>query len=145
AEVKAAAESYVRLTAPYGPELARNTLLNLAGVLLSGDRTAALALDYARRGAQKVADSDPPELRGAALEVLVEALRKNKKTDELKEVEEKLAKIDLELDRAFAKEAIPFKPGKSKGRESKRVVLVELFTGAQCPPCVAADIAFDAL
>jgi hypothetical protein len=145
AEVKAAAESYVRLTAPYGPELARNTLFNLAGVLLSGNRTAALALDYARRGARKVADTDPPELRGAALEVLAEALRKNKKTDELKEVEEKLAKLDLELDRAFAKEAIPFKPGKSKGREGKRVVLVELFTGAQCPPCVAADIAFDAL
>ena len=24
-------------------------------------------------------------------------------------------------------------------------VLVELFTGAECPPCVAADLAFDAL
>ena len=24
------------------------------------------------------------------------------------------------------------------------MALVELFTGAQCPPCVAADIAFDA-
>ena len=33
------------------------------------------------------------------------------------------------------------------GRKGKsdRVVLVELFTGAQCPPCVTADLAFDAL
>src|SRR5262249_45989909 len=33
------------------------------------------------------------------------------------------------------------------GRKGKstRTVLVELFTGAQCPPCVAADLAFDAL
>ena len=41
---------------------------------------------------------------------------------------------------------MPFKPSEFKGRkgESKRVALVELFTGAYCPPCVAADIAFDA-
>jgi len=31
--------------------------------------------------------------------------------------------------------------GKSKGR----VILAELFTGAECPPCVAADMAFDEL
>src|SRR5439155_23518517 len=30
-----------------------------------------------------------------------------------------------------------------KGKSS-RVAVVELFTGAQCPPCVSADIAFDA-
>src|SRR5262249_19842786 len=30
-------------------------------------------------------------------------------------------------------------------RTSERVALLELFTGAQCPPCVAADIAFDAV
>src|SRR5204862_922525 len=43
--------------------------------------------------------------------------------------------------------ALDFDPAKFKGRKSKsnRAVLVELFTGAQCPPCVAADLAFDAL
>jgi hypothetical protein len=30
-------------------------------------------------------------------------------------------------------------------RKSGHVVLAELFTGAMCPPCVAADVAFDAL
>ena len=41
---------------------------------------------------------------------------------------------------------MPFKPGEFTGRksDSKRVAVVELFTGAYCPPCVAADIAFDA-
>ena len=29
--------------------------------------------------------------------------------------------------------------------QDKRVVVVELFTGAECPPCVSADVAFDAL
>src|SRR5262249_6968030 len=42
---------------------------------------------------------------------------------------------------------LPFTPEKFAGRPAKnnRVVLVELFTGAQCPPCVAADMAFDGL
>ena len=42
---------------------------------------------------------------------------------------------------------MPFPPDKFSGRKDKndRAVLVELFTGAQCPPCVAADLAFDAL
>jgi hypothetical protein len=33
----------------------------------------------------------------------------------------------------------------SRGPDQDEVVLVELFTGAQCGPCVAADVAFDAL
>src|SRR5262249_25120631 len=63
-------------------------------------------------------------------------LKEAGKTDELKEVEARLDKIDISL-----------KPEKFAGRKGKstRAVLVELFTGAQCPPCVAADLAFDAL
>jgi hypothetical protein len=37
---------------------------------------------------------------------------------------------------------VPFKPGPAwKGK----AVLAELFTGSECPPCVAADLAFDGL
>jgi tetratricopeptide (TPR) repeat protein len=35
-----------------------------------------------------------------------------------------------------------YKPGSSR---TDRVVLAEVFTGAGCPPCVAADLAFDAV
>lgn len=35
-----------------------------------------------------------------------------------------------------------YKPAESR---SKRVVLAEVFTGAGCPPCVAADLGFDAV
>ncbi len=40
-----------------------------------------------------------------------------------------------------------FNPGhyKSSSKEKGKVVLAELFTGAECPPCAAADYAFDAL
>lgn len=45
------------------------------------------------------------------------------------------------------KETFPFplEAPRQRRRMSERVVLLELFTGAQCPPCVAADIAFDAV
>jgi hypothetical protein len=54
--------------------------------------------------------------------------------------------MEEQLDQEYLQTAIPFKP-EPAGRKapSGRVAVLELFTGAQCPPCVAADIAFDAL
>src|SRR5262245_12971462 len=47
---------------------------------------------------------------------------------------------------SITKSSCGSKPTSSKAKtKGNRAVLVELFTGAQCPPCVAADVAFDAL
>ncbi len=44
--------------------------------------------------------------------------------------------------RALPYEPLPFKPSKAwRGK----TVLAELFTGSECPPCVAADLGFDGL
>jgi tetratricopeptide (TPR) repeat protein len=45
------------------------------------------------------------------------------------------------------KELMNFNPGRYEGTvpSGGRVVLAELFTGAECPPCVGADYAFDVL
>jgi len=56
------------------------------------------------------------------------------------------ADLDAMLDERYEKEATkvdapPYKPSKAR---TDRVVLAELFTGAGCPPCVAADLAFEA-
>ncbi len=60
---------------------------------------------------------------------------------------EKLEVIEKSLDDEFNQKAIPFptKPTSLKTATGLRPRVLELFTGAQCPPCVAADIAFDAL
>ncbi len=42
-------------------------------------------------------------------------------------------------------ELTSFNPGHYKSSSKGKVVLAELFTGAECPPCAAADYAFDAL
>jgi hypothetical protein len=80
------------------------------------------------------------------LKVLGTALRKAGKKDEYKQVADRLARAEKKLDEEFVKTAVPFEVKPFTGRKDKsdRVVLVELFTGAQCPPCVSADIAFDA-
>src|SRR5206468_734917 len=63
------------------------------------------------------------------------------------EVDQQIAKAEKLIDAEFLKTNIPFKPDTVAARKGKnnRMVVLELFTGVQCPPCVSADIAFDAL
>lgn len=54
-----------------------------------------------------------------------------------------------EMERALEGRVPAFQPASSfkpkDGKKPSRVVLVELFTGAHCPPCAAADLACDGL
>jgi hypothetical protein len=66
----------------------------------------------------------------------------------LKTISANLEKIEGKIDAEYLKTVPPFKPVTFAGRKDKsanQIVVMELFTGAQCPPCVAADVAFDAL
>jgi hypothetical protein len=145
-EVAAALKQYQKIMTAYGPELEDQALPKIAGTLVHGDKGAALALEYAHQ-VEKGLDKDAsPAKQVPVLKLVAAALHKNKKDDEAKVLEEKAAKLDKELDEEFEKVAIPFEPEEFKGRKaaSHRVAVVELFTGAHCPPCVSADIAFDA-
>src|SRR5262245_23653091 len=77
---------------------------------------------------------------GAARQLLEELYRKTHQ-DSLSGLEEML---DERYRRAFANSfrVKHYKPGSSR---TDRVVLAEVFTGSGCPPCVAADLAFDAV
>ena len=58
------------------------------------------------------------------------------------------ANLEADLDRIYdEKFPNPVTPEKYKpsGTPTNRVVLVELFTGSACPPCVSADLSLDAL
>jgi len=81
------------------------------------------------------------------LDTLARVLRKAKRDNEAKDVEARVAKLEPRDYAEYVKTNPPFKPEEFKGRKGKsdRAVLVELFTGAECAPCVAADLAFDAL
>jgi hypothetical protein len=82
----------------------------------------------------------------SVLKALALALRSAGNQKEAKEIQSRVAELNAKLDEEFAKTAVSFRPARPAGRRSgsDRVVLAELFTGARCPPCVGADVAFDA-
>jgi hypothetical protein len=147
AELRAAAEQLVKsVPADYGPEMKAAAELTAARALLA--RAPQEALKYAREADKVSGKGDMSrEEQVAVLKVLAAALDKAEpKGNELKEATARLARAEEEQDQEFQKGSIPFKPQPYEGRKgsSDRVVLVELFTGSECPPCVAADVAFDA-
>lgn len=136
AEVRAWAEKAVRSADLYGATWQRDILLTVAELLSDEKELAPIAVQYARRAERTLEGKEPPAVQKRVFSALAAALEKSGKEDEAKELLAKLKKLDFRI-----------KPKAYAGRKGKsdRAVLVELFTGAQCPPCVAADLAFDAL
>lgn len=107
-----------------------------------------LCVELAQEADKALAKDATLDQQSAVVQMLAAAARAADLPDLAKEAEARLAKIDGQLDEEYHKTVPPFKPETYAGRakpEQNRVVLMELFTGAQCPPCVAADVAFDAL
>jgi hypothetical protein len=138
-DVRAIAEGSVKRAAAYGPEMKLQVTGQVASALAGSKKTAGVAIDYARQAEKMFTKDDPFLKRRPVLLTLARALRATGK-------EKEAAELDARIEKEASKEEIPFKvepyTGKGKGG---RVAVLELFTGSQCPPCVAADIAFDAL
>jgi tetratricopeptide (TPR) repeat protein len=103
-------------------------------------RILAKSGDNARAVEVMVEAAGSGRMTGEARQLLEELYRKTHQ-DSLSGLEEML---DERHRRAFANpfRAKHYKPGSSR---TDRVVLAEVFTGSGCPPCVAADLAFDAV
>ncbi len=124
----------------YGPRWQREVALTFAQLMLKDAAYPSLALEYARKARRLLDPAESWQNQMRVLSMLATTLDKAGKKDEAKE-------IDKEADALYVKKMPPFAPVKYEGKpkENQRRVLVELFTGAQCGPCVAADLAFDAL
>jgi hypothetical protein len=136
ADVRSWTEKAFKAAALYGADYQRDVIADAAGRLLEQKGFEAIALQYARRAERLLDQKESPRVQKRVLETLATALEKAGREADAKEVNARILKLDFRL-----------KPKPFAGRKGKsdRVVLVELFTGAQCPPCVAADLAFDAL
>jgi hypothetical protein len=133
--------------AKHGPRFEKYTSVRIAEGLSAQPAFGAVALPFAER---YVADNQKGELvdQQRAYRALAAALEGAGKTAEAKAARGKVEAIDVALDAEYKKITPGFPVEKYAGRknpEANRVAVLELFTGAQCPPCVAADIAFDAL
>jgi hypothetical protein len=134
-EVRAWADKAVKTAELYGAPYQRIVIMTVAQILTEQEGYAKIAVTYARQAERLLEPKEKKATVNKVLETLAAALDKDGKADEAKEVRARLKKTDLEKPEPFV----------GRKGKSERVVLVELFTGAECPPCVAADKAFDAL
>ncbi len=134
-------------TAKHGPRLASDTTIQLAEILGPREDLKGLAFVQAKKAEALLTDKSSTEDRVRVLKALLPALKSNGKADDAKGIETQLVKLETVLDKEYMAKVPPFKPEMFAGRKEKgdRRVVMELFTGAQCPPCVAADVAFDGL
>ncbi len=135
-----------QLTIPYGPRFSRFQMLAAVEVVVTQKGLEGSADATADRIAKT--PGLPAELASRALSARKVALEAQGKLDDAKAVGGEIAKLEEKIDAEYVKKVPPFKPEVFAGRKDKtanQVVVMELFTGAQCPPCVAADVAFDAL
>jgi hypothetical protein len=146
-EIRKQADAAIDTAATHGPEMKRVVLAQVARQVLAGGNSAPLALEYARQAEKMLTDAEPPGVALAILKTLGTALTKTGDPSAAAKLRPRIDKLEDLLDRDYLKIAVPFQPKAFAGRknQSERIVLVELFTGAQCGPCVAADVAFDAL
>jgi hypothetical protein len=110
------------------------------------DRYKSLELMTAEAAAGGIRIDAPTTARAWAVSRLVDVARRSGKADVAAEAE--LAKLRALIAEEDRPPTVPLVVEPFAGRrdpDGDRVVLVELFTGAQCGPCIPADIAFDAL
>lgn len=131
----------------YGPRYQLTHNLRLLKALSAEKAYAEITLNTARKIAKQIDPKTPAATQMQALTDLVGILRAANEKKEVAALEARIEKLEPQAFTEYSKDALNFKTEKFAGRKgkSKRAVLVELFTGAMCPPCVAADMSFDGL
>ena len=131
----------------YGPRFQLQHQLRLLDNLMDQKGYAGVTLEIARKVSKSIDPKLPADTQLQLLTMIADVFRKNDQKDEAKAIDPRIDKLENAAYTEHAKEALNFKPEKPMPRKGKsdRAILVELFTGAQCPPCVAADMAFDGL
>ncbi len=133
---------------PYGEDYGRFVKIQAGTILVSQKGMEHLGLGLVEPIAKSLSESLPASTQHQILSLYKKALTTNNNAAAAKEIESRLATLDAKMDSEYLAKVPSFKPTVYAGRKeanANRVAVMELFTGAQCPPCVAADVAFDAL
>jgi hypothetical protein len=136
AEARGWAEKAVKTAELYGPGFQRDTILNVADVLVGQKDFEKVGLPYAQKAERLLTGKESGADQKRVLDVLAVALEKTGSADEAKAIQARIKKLDFRV-----------KARKYAGRKSKsdRVVLVQAFTNAGLKECIATDQALDAL
>ncbi len=144
ADLKAAIAPALEAAKLHGPGWAAEVEFRVAGRMATRAAYAAFAEELVG-DALKVSTGGSAETRLRGLGILATALQKQGKKADATKVTQEISTLEVKGHEENEKAGLGFEPGKFEGRKGNKVVLVELFTGAQCPPCVAADLAFEGL
>jgi len=146
-DVKFWANKGVVAAKAYGPRYEAEFASQVASALLGQPSFAKLAMIYARQAEKTLTAKSSAGDQVRVLTLVVRALKASNLPDEAKTYDLRLSKLETQLDDEYMATMPPFKGAPFGGRQGKseRVAFMELFTGATCPPCVAADLAFDVL
>jgi hypothetical protein len=144
ADLKAALAPVLTTARSYG-EWYREQLLQLARQTVSREGYAGLSEEYAREALKELGKNADSATQLRHLDLIAYSLFKQSKKDELSKLRDSIDKLELQGHEENEKAGLGYTPTKLEGRKGQKVVLVELFTGAHCPPCVAADLAFEGL
>lgn len=130
----------------FGPKFTREIALQISEILSQDPAMTEVALAMSERSIEMLEQGGPHALRARALATQAALLERSGKSAEAKKVRDKLELLESLLDDEYAR-SLPRIDGEKSRRKraSERVVLMELFTGAQCPPCLGAEIAYDKL
>lgn len=133
----------------YGPKLQISHHIRLLNALQRQQKAyAAVAVETARKVTKQLDTKLPLDTQAQIATLAAKLLREGGEAKEADAVDSRIDGLEATAYADYAKaSAAAIKTEKFAGRKnkSKRAVLVELFTGAMCPPCVAADMAFDGL
>jgi hypothetical protein len=131
----------------FGPRFQLKHQIRILNALREQPEQAAVAADTARKISKQLDPKAPLDMQLQVLSTVADALRGAKQKEEAAALDTRIEKLEGQAYADYSKDSLNFKPEKFKGRKAKsdRAMLVELFTGAFCPPCVAADLAFDGL
>jgi hypothetical protein len=131
----------------FGPRFQMMHGLRVLSALRSEKGYADVTAETARKIAKMIDPKSSPATQLQALTSVADIVRAAKLTDDVKALDTRIDKLEGQAYAEYSKTSLNFKTEKFAGRKgkSKRAVLVELFTGAMCPPCVAADMGFDGL
>jgi thiol-disulfide isomerase/thioredoxin len=143
-ELKAALAPVLKVAQGYG-EWHREMLVQFARQTAIREGYAGLGEEFARQALKEFGDSADPSIQLRCLDLIALSLMKQDKKVEVAKLRGRIGELEIKGHEENEKAGLGFAPGKIEHRKNGRPVLVELFTGAACPPCVAADLAFEGL
>ncbi len=135
-EVKSWADQAVKAASVYGSGYQREILLDLVKRLNEQDGMAAVALPLAEMAEKTLTKTDVADTQIKVWNLLAVALRRAGKSKEADAIAARIKTVD------YGVRVVKY-PGRTG--KADRVAVVELFTGTECPPCIAADMAFDGI